>query len=184
MTAILKLFPSWAWLVLGGVLLTTVFAFGWRQGGASARVELAQVRQQAAQAKANAEKAQREIERQRAQAVQEVQDHAQSQIDALAADLAASRAAGDGLRAAAASTARRACPRTAVASSGKGEPDTDALDLLVGVLGRLEEGGREMAEHADRLRIAGAACEASYNALTAPAGVRLFPPLTPSASTP
>ncbi|PZQ77927.1 MAG: hypothetical protein DI563_01860 [Variovorax paradoxus] len=41
MTAILKLFPSWAWLVLGGAVLASVFAFGWRQGGASAREKLA-----------------------------------------------------------------------------------------------------------------------------------------------
>lgn len=41
MTAILKLFPSWAWLALAGAVLATMFAFGWRQGGASAREKLA-----------------------------------------------------------------------------------------------------------------------------------------------
>ena len=173
MTASLKLFdlvPGWIWAIACAALLLTAGVE--RTRGQHARTQLAEVKAQIATERANAEKQQREIERQRAQAIQEVQDHAQAQIDALAADLAASRAAGDGLRSAAAAAARRACPHPATASSSKGEPDS--LAVLIDVLGAVGERAGVYAEAADRARIAGLACEASYDALTAPAGVKLF----------
>lgn len=164
MTALL----NWRlWAAAGvAVLLAWTHWQAYRQGGASARVELAQVRQQAAEQVASAERKQREIELQRTRDVQEAATHAQTRIDALAADLAASRAAADGLRAAAASAARRACPNPSAAGAGTREPDPGALDLLVDVLGRADARAGELAEYADRARIAGSACERAYDALT------------------
>jgi len=164
MTALL----NWRlWAAAGvAVLLAWTHWQAYRQGGASARTELAQVRQQAAEQVARAERRQREIEAQRTRDVQEVAAHAQAQIDALAADLAASRAAADGLRSAAASAARRACPSAPAASTGQGQPSADPLDLLVDVLHRHSQELVAVGEYADRLRIAGQACEASYDALT------------------
>lgn len=162
MTALL----NWRlWAAAGvAVLLAWTHWQAYRQGGASARVELAQVRQQAAEQVAQAERRQREIEAQRTRDVQEVQTHAQEQIDALAADLAASRAAADGLRAAAASAARRACPSAASADAGAGQ--SDPLAVLIDVLGAVGERAGIYAEAADRARIAGLACEKAYDALT------------------
>lgn len=163
MTALL----NWRlWAAAGvAVLLAWTHWQAYRQGGASARTELAQVRQQAAEQVAQAERRQREIEAQRTRDVQEIQTNAQEQIDALAADLAASRAAADSLRSAAASAARRACPRPASASTGQGQSDTAALDLLVDVLHRHSQELVAVGEYADRLRIAGRACERAYDAL-------------------
>nr|WP_249179253.1 DUF2514 family protein [Burkholderia cenocepacia] len=43
----------------------------------------------------------------------------------------------------------------------------DALDLLANVLGRADQRAGELAEYADRARIAGQQCERDYDALTA-----------------
>ncbi|MBS0430487.1 MAG: hypothetical protein JSR41_24640 [Proteobacteria bacterium] len=69
MSGLLKLFPSWAWLLLGGAVLATVFAFGWRQGGARAREKLADY-------KLNTEhqaETQRQANRSRSQAAEQAQ---------------------------------------------------------------------------------------------------------------
>jgi hypothetical protein len=43
---------------------------------------------------------------------------------------------------------------------------TDALDLLTGLLGRIDDAAGRLAEFADAAHIAGLACERSYDALT------------------
>ncbi|HHT8835096.1 TPA: DUF2514 family protein [Burkholderia cenocepacia] len=44
---------------------------------------------------------------------------------------------------------------------------SDSLDLLADVLGRADQRAGELAEYADRARIAGQQCERDYDALTA-----------------
>jgi hypothetical protein len=146
-------------LLLAALGVQTVRIAGLKQEAAEQRASLATATQRA-------EHEQREIEAQRAAAITEVQTHAQSQINALAADLVASRTAADGLRAAAASAARRARQNPAVAGAGPSEPGSDSLDLLVGVLERHSAELVEVGEFADRARIAGMACERAYDGLT------------------
>lgn len=104
-------------------------------------------------------------ERQWSDKVNEVATNAEAEKNALAADLAASSSAADGLRAAAASAVRRACPRAPAPAASAPQPDPGALDLLVDVLTRHDRAAGELAEFADRLRVAGLACERSFDAI-------------------
>ena len=175
MTAILKIFdlvPGWIWAIACAALLLTAGVE--RARGQHARTQLAEVKAQIATERAAAEKKQRDIEAQRDKDINEVATNAQAQINAISADLAASRASADGLRDASAVAARRARARACAPNPGKGEPDSDPIGVLADVLGRSNERHREVADYADRLRVAGAACEAAYGALRQPEGVKLF----------
>lgn len=164
MSALLDLVPRWlllallaAALVLVGVERTQVL---------KARADTAQLRADMATAQAAAEKRERAKEAQRAADVQEVATHAQSQIDSLAADLADSRGVADSLRAAVDSARRRACPSAPAAGAGPGQLGADPIGVLADVFTRADKRAGELAEYADRLRIAGAGCERAYDALT------------------
>ena len=52
------------------------------------------------------------------------------------------------------------------ASASPGPAAGDPLDVLADVLGRADKRAGELAEYADRARIAGQACERAYDALT------------------
>lgn len=88
--------------------------------------------------------------------------------EALADDLRGTAAARDRLR----DEARRlaaSCgrPRPASPAAAASGPAADAPgDLLADMLVRMDAHGRELAEYADRVRIAGETCVASYEALT------------------
>lgn len=190
MTAILKLFPSWAWLALGGVLLATVFAFGWRQGGAGPKLELAQYK--AAQSEAGRLAA---LAREREQdAMRKREGEWQARFDEGARDgqKALDVARADGDRASAALdrvrkqlAAFRAAVGRATADSGAATPGPAAgaaagvsADMLERLADRVERlGGRAgvYARFADAAHAAGNTCQRSADALTAPAGVTLFP---------
>lgn len=151
-------------LVLAGVLAVLL--------GLSC-IENARLRTRHAEYVAKAEKAAHEAaeaarfkERQWSDKVTEIATNAEAEKNALAVDLAASRDAADRLRTAATGAVSRACPRPSASGSGKGEPGTDPLGVLVDVLGRLEERGRAVSEYADRLAIAGKACERAYDAVS------------------
>ncbi|MET3441401.1 hypothetical protein ABIC94_002159 [Variovorax paradoxus] len=113
-----------------------------------------------------ADRAQRAEEQRRAAvAAKETQD-AQVKINALEGDLRLARDASDGVRDAAAGAAVRARAQSCAINPSQGKPSVDALDLLVDVLGRADRRAGELAEYADRLRIAGLTCERTYDALT------------------
>jgi len=119
-----------------------------------------------AEARLLADRAQRTEERRRTAAVaQEAQD-AQTRIASLEDDLRRAAGAADGLRAAAAAAAIRARAQSCAAAPGPREPSADPIGLLADVLGRIDQRAGDLAEYADRLRIAGVACERSYEALT------------------
>lgn len=113
-----------------------------------------------------AERAQRIEEQRRTAAVAKEATSAQTQTAALDASLPAARAASDGVRDAATGAAGRARARACPAAASARQPGDDPIGLLVDVLGRADKRAGELAEYADRLRIAGIACERSYDALT------------------
>jgi hypothetical protein len=113
-----------------------------------------------------ADRAQRtEEQRRTAAAAQEAQD-AQTRIASLEDDLRLARTASDGVRDAANGAGIRARARACSAAPSPGKPGEDPIGLLVDVLGRADQRAGELAEYADRLRIAGIACERTYEALS------------------
>lgn len=157
------LLSNWK-LVLVGLLLAllgvqTVRVAGLEQAAADRRAT-------DAESQRLAERAQRNEEQRRAAAVTKEATDAQARITTLEDDLRGARAAADGLRAAVAGAARRARASACAAASSPGEPDSDPIGVLADVLGRADQRAGVLAEHADRLRIAGSACERSYDALT------------------
>lgn len=124
------------------------------------QAEFSEFKATAAENARKAESREREKERQWSERVTELSTHAQGQINALQADLAASRTASQRMLAAAAATAKRGAsqaPPAAGAGPSVGGPDP--LDLLVGVLQRHSDELVEVGGYADTLRIAGLACE-------------------------
>lgn len=93
-----------------------------------------------------------------------IANDAKTKLEQAGADLAAADTAAGGLRdrvAALLASARRAAPATSD-SAAAGDP----LGVLADVLDRADKRAGVLADYADRARIAGLACEASYQALT------------------
>ncbi|RQZ58034.1 DUF2514 family protein [Burkholderia cepacia] len=125
--------------------------------------EIAGMRADAAKDRAMAVEAARNEEQRRTAAQSEIAKDANKQrTDALADAFAARAAAGslqqrvDQLVAA----ARHSAAATGSPAAG------DALDLLADVLSRADQRAGDLAEYADRARIAGQQCERDYDALT------------------
>ena len=166
---------SWLLRMLGGwrgyaavaalsVALTTV-VLGWRLDAQLARLQAdhAELLERQAQAVVESVQAARKEEQRRVAAVEEQRDIAQRENDALAADVAAGRTVSERLRAELdALRARYAGRDTATTERGQGQPGTDPIGLLIELHAGLDEAGREVAEYADRLRIAGLACEVAW----------------------
>ncbi|MCO1358811.1 DUF2514 domain-containing protein [Burkholderia multivorans] len=108
-------------------------------------------------------KAARDEYQRRTTAQQENASHAAKERDQARADAAAAVTAADGLRKQVAGLVERA--RHPAATPGSAAAG-DALDLLADVLGRADQRAGELAEYADRARIAGQQCERDYDALT------------------
>lgn len=156
----------WAKVAAMFVIAGASFGAGWNWNGARLGEQAAQAEADRTEAWRLAGNREREIERQWGAKLNEVATHAETEKSALAADLAASRLAADRLRTAASGAARRACAPPAAVTASAPQPDPDPLGVLVDVLAGLEERGRAVSEFADRLAIAGRACERSYDALT------------------
>ncbi|MGU3777519.1 DUF2514 family protein [Burkholderia metallica] len=103
-------------------------------------------------------------EQRRTAAQSEIAKDANKQRTAALADAFAARAAAGSLQQRVDQLV--AAGRHPAASSGS--PATgDALDLLADALGRADERAGELAEYADRARIAGQQCERDYDAVIA-----------------
>ena len=166
-----KINDTLLYLVLTLVLICTL-AFGSYKAGVDNTEEEWRLKwAEQAQRLADAERAYTELARaeelRRQAAINEVTTNAQTEIDRARADAAAAHAAADSLRDQAkrlAAAAGKTCSNPSHATAGKAAGSAGLV--LADVLGRVEEAGRSMAEAADRSRIAGAACEAAYDALT------------------
>lgn len=153
-------------LALGALMMFAVQE--WRHGAKYARLERdhATLLERQAQAVVETVLAAKRIEAQRVAAVEKQRDIAQKQNEALAADVAAGRDLSSRLRQQLdALRARAGGGDTAAAERSPGQPDIDTIGVLADMYEGLERHGRAVAEHADKLRIAGLACERSYDAL-------------------
>ncbi len=140
----------------------------WRHDAKHARLQAAhaQLLEQQAQAVVESVQAARNEEQRRTAAVENERDTAIEQIEALGADVAAGRSLSGRLRTELnALRARYTSRDSAAAVRGSGEQGADPIGVLIGVLEGLDPAGREIAEYADRLRIAGLTCEGTFDSL-------------------
>jgi len=160
-------------LIAAAVVAVVGFAGGWMANGwrhsaklASVEAAHAQLLELQAQAVVESVQAARNEEQRRTAAVENERDIAIEQVEALGADVVAGRTVSDRLRTELnALRARHASRDTAAADGSPGQQSVDPIGLLIGVLEGMDAAGREVAEYADRLRIAGFACEAAYDSL-------------------
>lgn len=102
-------------------------------------------------------------EQRRTAAQSEIAKDANQQRTAALADAFAARAAAGSLQ----QRVDRLVAAARNPAAATGSPAaSDALDLLADVLGRADERAGQLAEYADRARIAGQQCERDYDALT------------------
>lgn len=112
------------------------------------------------------ERGERTKEQQRADAQEEVRAHAQKQRTIAEGAAARADAAGQRLRDEAGKLAAAVgCPGQDPAVTARGEAARRAAMVLSDLLNRSVETNRELAAAYDRARVAGLACEASYDGL-------------------
>lgn len=161
------------WIVTGVAALAIAAAAataGWKLRDLAADAHAAELQAQHATTVADAERRHRqdlEAAREREAAITAKAEeivHAARQADAdLRAARAAADAAGVELRDAAARYATRRCAAATPAAAAGGSPPAGATgDVLLDVLTRLDATAGILADHADRSRAAGLACERIY----------------------
>jgi len=124
---------------------------------------IAALHTQHAAALADAQAAARKVEQRRMEEIEHVRNQAQTRIDTLRGDADRAGAAAERLRRELAAARARGTPVCAAAADrGPRQPDSATVDMLTGLLERMERDAQSMAGYADQLRIAGLACEASY----------------------
>ncbi|TRO38859.1 DUF2514 domain-containing protein [Pseudomonas putida] len=112
------------------------------------------------------ERGARQEEHRRAQAQEEARAHAQEERTIADAGAAGADVAGQRLRDEAGKLAATiSCPGTDTAAVARGQAATRAAMVLSDLLARADDRAGDLAKAYDRARIAGLACEASYNAL-------------------
>lgn len=127
----------------------------WRFGA-----KVSELHAQQAQQAADSIQAARDLEQRRVAVVENERDHAINQSKKLARDVAAGRAAAERMRRELdALRARHSGGDSVATERGAGEQHTDTIGLLIDMLTGMDSAGREVAEYADRLRVAGLACE-------------------------
>lgn len=170
MEQLVKVLPSWAWwlaallLVAAGQQYRVVAAQG--ETGA-ARGELADYRLEVSERDRRATDQARTEEQRRAQAQEEARAHAREEHQVADTGAAVADAAGQRLQHDAANFAAAVrCPATDTAAIARGQAATRAAMVLSDLLSRADERAGELAKAYDRARIAGLACERSYDALS------------------
>lgn len=145
----------------------TVRLAGEKEGFADARAEWADTRAEASRIRAKAESVEREKENRFQQEKDNAILEAKAKLDRVAADLVRSNRAAAGLRNAAAAAAERARQTSQGTQAGAGSPPAeDPAGVLADVLGSIDARAGILAKIADDSRIAGQACERSYDSLT------------------
>lgn len=160
------------WLLIGMAAIAGVQS--WRLASeqrdhAETRAEHAQVHADWQREARRATEAARSEEQRRTAEVQKAANEADQARQAAESNAAGARAAAERLRGQLATLAARhrgATEQPAASVAGPGVQGADALDLLTGMLARHSAELVDVGEFADRLRIAGLACERSYDALS------------------
>lgn len=133
---------------------------GWRYDAKISRMTTQQA-VAIADAQANA----RKIEQASQAAMEEVAKYADEKIAAATADADAARDSAGRLRAELARL-RGSAEDAAASRPGKSQSGIDTIGVLIDVLEGVERNGREVAEYADQLKVAGLACERAYGQLS------------------
>ena len=165
-------------LIAAIVVGSALVASGWFARGQIARGQIAELKAdhsaQIAASEAAARKAIEDARTREAEIInrtEEIVRDARETVESLRADAAAAVVAADGLRVAAARYAARRCPSTGTSAAAPGGGQTALVpsdmrdgDRLLRVLAELDATAGAMADHADRSRAAGLACERAYSA--------------------
>lgn len=153
-------------IAAGAVLLGSMIWMiqEWRHGARMAEVlaEHAQERAQHARAALDAVQAARAEEQRRAAAMEDARNEARKQLAAADAAATAARAAERRLRQRIDALVANAARRDPGLAAG-GPAAGPAIDMLAHMLGRAVDAAGQLAEHADRSRIAGLTCERAYD---------------------
>lgn len=156
------------WIYIAAALALVLYgAFSYRAGKASVRAEFDSYKIAQQESRILADRAQRTEEARRQDAITKEAEDAQKQTNVVEPDIRRSSDSASGLRSAAADTALRSSKDSCASTASQSKPDSQALDLLAQLLGRSGERTAELGAYADRLAIAGSACERSFDALRA-----------------
>lgn len=161
--------PAWCWWL--AALLIVAGAQEMRVGAGKyealdARSELADYRLEVAERDQRAAAQVRQEEQRRAIAQEEARAHAHEERTIADVGAAGADAAGQRLQHEGAKLADTvSCPGTDTAAVARSQAATRAAMVLSDLLARADKRAGELAQAYDRARIAGLACEASYNAL-------------------
>ncbi|WP_116383020.1 DUF2514 family protein [Cupriavidus taiwanensis] len=162
---------SWraaASLALGACLFAAGWAAnGWRLVGQIEQLETAQARQREGQATAlaAASEAARAEEQRRTAEQRGIANAAAKERDQARADARAAGAVAEQLRVRVGQLAAAARAAGNSGAAGGSAAAGDPLDVLTDVLSRADARAGDLAEYADRARIAGQACERAYRSL-------------------
>lgn len=162
-----RLIPAWIWFASIGALFALLGVQQVRvdrakTATAEARTALANDRVTYAQAAQVAESVARAEEARRALTTRKTIEDAYAQVKAAQDD--ALRAGDSAQRlqqrvTALVAAARAGGTNPAIAGRGPSQQGSDALDLLVGMQSRIDGAAGQLGDYADRLRVAGLACE-------------------------
>lgn len=159
------------WLAAGVALAFSYGGGRWQQSRADAARYDAERTKTALSAAVDQMKAvdrARTEEQRRTAAQTEIANVATKDLDKARGDARAAGVAAERLRQRVAEllAASRSGKDSGAVGGGQNKPGGDPLDVLVGVLERSDRASGILADYADRLRVAGLACERSYDALT------------------
>lgn len=146
----------------GAAITAALFLGGWLYGQHQYRAGYEMAHKEQAAALAQAHEKAREIERKMQSDMEVIRHDATLQIMEVAADASAASDTADRLRTELARYRSNATNACATAGSPSA---SDPIGMLIGVLEGLESTGREIAEYADRARVAGLACERAYDSV-------------------
>lgn len=157
----LALLTSWRGYVLCACL---GLACGWLVQGWRMDTKIARMQADQAQQMADAQALARATEQARWAKMEGIINDAKTQTAAALADSDRARAAAERLRAQI-TRLRDTARDSAAAGRGQSLEGADPIGLLIRVLGRLDEAGRNISGYADQLRVAGLACQNAYDSL-------------------
>jgi len=150
--------------VIGAGILAAVLMVTWSYGARQHSIGYAKAQTEYKLLAAQAEQAVRDEDRRRIEEIENVKKQAQTEVDDIRAN--ADRANADAGRLRSELARVRQLAINATASNGnEGQPGASTINLLAELLDRMEQDGRDIAQYADRLKVAGIGCEQSYDAL-------------------